>query len=276
MGIAVKALREIGITDVIKRVSHSFSDLGDISLSEIYADSEPSNLRNFPQFLKDTDTVNRGVRNLVSSDDFVFCLGGECTFIAGTLAGFKDKFAGKPGILWMDAHGDFNTPETTPSGFIGGMCLALACGRGPKLSWEIEGSRPLISEENVVHLGSRALDPLEAKAMEASPLKLIPASKVHQEGVSKVANEAAEHLSDSADWLICHFDVDVTGTWIIPAVNFPEKGPGLTLEQVRTVVEALRKTGKLKVFDLTAYNPTLDQNHTSGKKILNLISEIFF
>lgn len=274
MGLAVNALRELGIAEVVKRQASVFGDLGDVPLSEIESDSGPTNLRNFPQYLRDTDAVLR-VSTQVGSDDFVFCLGGECTFIVGTLAGFKTKFKGKPGILWMDAHGDFNTPETTTSGFIGGMCLAFACGRGPKLTDDIEGARPLLGEENVVHLASRALDPIEERAMQSSPLRLYSASDVHRTGLGKVAREAAAYLADRSDWIVCHLDVDSIDSSIISAVNFPEKGTGLTLEEVKTVVHELRRTGKLKVFDLTAYNPNLDRQRNSGNKLLKLTSEIF-
>lgn len=273
MGLAVGALRKLGIADVLRINSGSFRDLGDVHLSEIETDAGPPNLRNFPQFLHDTDSVFKASRE-VDSDDFVFCLGGECTFIAGTVAGFKTKFPGKPGILWMDAHGDFNTPETTISGFIGGMCLAFACGRGPKLSPNIESSRPLLAEENVVHLASRALDPLEEKAMRSSPIALYSADELHRKGVGKVAKESAKRLADRSDWIICHLDVDSIDNGIISAVNFPEKGSGLTLEEVKTVVNELRMTGKLKVFDLAAYNSNLDQDHRSGNRLLELTSDI--
>lgn len=273
MGMAVEAFRKLGITNVVKQHAPAFKDLGDVALSDIETDSGPSNLRNFPQFLRDTDSVLRAASE-VSSDDFVFCLGGECTFIVGSIAGFKTKFKGKPGILWMDAHGDFNTPETTISGFLGGMCLAFACGRGPKLTSAVEGVRPLLDEENVVHMASRSLDPLESKAMKSSPLRLYSASDMHKIGVPKVAREAAEHLAERSDWIICHLDVDSIDPSIIPAVNFREEG-GLTLEEVRTVVDALQRTDKLKVFDLAAYNPMLDHDNNSGSKLLKLISEIF-
>ncbi len=145
MGAAVTALRSAGIAEIVRKCTRSFNDLGDSRLSESHADSGLRNLRNFPQFLQDTDAV-QDVASKVDSDDFVFCLGGECTFVVGTLAGFKSKFKGKPGILWMDAHGDFNTPQTTISGFIGGMCLAFACGRGPKLSTAMEKVKPILRE----------------------------------------------------------------------------------------------------------------------------------
>lgn len=273
MGAAVQALRRDGIVDLVKKATESFSDLGDVSLSRIEVDSGPPNLRNFPQFLKDTDSVIKTAKG-VNSDDFVFCLGGECTFVVGALAGFKSRFKGKPGMLWIDAHGDFNTPETTGSGFMGGMPLAFACGRGPKLTPDVENARPLLDEENVVHVGSRSLDPLESKAMLSSPMRLYSATAARKDGIMKVAEQAADYLADRCDWITCHLDVDSIDPSILPAVNFPEPG-GLSLDDVRTMVQALKSTGKLKVFDLTAYNPLMDQNHESATKLLRLVAEIF-
>jgi arginase len=272
MGMAVEALRRLGIADVIRKKASAFADFGDLALSRIEADSGPPNLKNFPQFLQDTDTVLRATRG-VGSDDFVFCLGGECTFVPGAMAGFKKNFPGKPGMLWMDAHGDFNTPETTVSGFIGGMCLAFACGRGPKLTPALERARPLLVEENVVHVGSRSLDHLETDAMSASPLRVYSAPEAHRLGIPKIAQEAAKYLDERSDWIICHLDVDSIDPSIVSAVNYREKG-GLTLEEVRQIIEELWRTRKLRVLDLAAYNPTLDDDD-SGNKLLNLVSDIF-
>jgi arginase len=273
MGMAVKALRTLGIADIIKQQVSAFADLGDVRLSQIETDSGPPNLKNFPQFLRDTDAVFRAT-DRVSSDDFVFCLGGECTFVPGTMAGFKTKFPGKPGMLWMDAHGDFNTPETTASGFIGGMSLAFACGRGPRLTTDLERTRPSLGEENVVHLGSRSLDHLESEAMAASPLRLYSASEAHRLGIPTVARDAAEYLAERSDWIICHLDVDSIDPSIVSAVNYREHG-GLTLGEVRRVVDEVQRTHKLTVLDLAAYNPILDEGHVSGDKLVNLVSEIF-
>jgi len=270
--MACKALRELGVAEAVKQHAQVFKDLGDVVLSEIESDSGPSNLRNFSQFLRDTDVVLQASGE-VDPADFVFCLGGECTFIVGSLAGFKTRFKGTPGVLWMDAHGDFNTPETTISGFIGGMCLAFACGRGPKLSSTLEMARPLLREENVVHLCSRSLDPLEVAVIKSSPLRLYSASQVHEAGVLEIAREAARYLAERSDWIICHLDVDSIDPSIISAVNFREEG-GLTVEEVKAVVRELFKTQKMKVFDLAAYNPIIDQNNHSGNELVKLTSQI--
>ena len=271
-GKAVSFLRSGGIAQTLAKSAVRFNDLGDLRLSQITEDRGPPNLKNFPQYLRDMDAA-QVIASRVGDEDFVFCLGGECTLVTGTLAGFKGRFKGKPGMLWLDAHGDFNTPDTTTSGFLGGMPLAFACGRGPKLHQNIEDARLLLEVENVVHLASRSVDPLESKAMSSSPMKVYSASTMHKEGVPKVSAEAAAYLADHSDCITCHLDVDSIDPTIIPAVNYPEPG-GLTLEEVKTVVGALRGTGKLKVFNLTAYNPTLDQDQASAKKLLTLVTEL--
>ena len=273
IGMGVEALRRLGITEAVNQYAQDFKDLGVVSLNAIETDSGPPNLRNFPQFLQDTESILRAASE-IDSDDFVFCLGGECALITGSLAAFRTKFKGQPSMLWMDAHGDFNTQETTTSGFISGMCLAFACGRGPKLSPAIENAMPLLMEENVVHLAGRSLDPLELKAMQSSPLRLYSAFDVRKIGIKEVAEQAAEYLAAKGDWIVCHLDVDSVDPRIIPAVNFRAEG-GLTIEEIRIVVDELQSTGKLRVLDLAAYNPLLDHDNDVGNKLVNLTSDIF-
>jgi len=273
MGESVAALRKLGLPDSLEAHFGSFRDLGDVPLARIDTDEGESNLLNFNHFLKSSMAI-RQVAAKIGGENFAFFLGGECGMIVGCIAGLKLAFGGTPGVLWMDSHGDFNTPETTPSGFIGGMCLAFACGRGPKLHEEIERSRPLVGEERLVHIGSRALDPPEMTAMNSSRLRLYSASDVHMRGAEAVAKEAASYLASRSDWILCHLDVDVIDPSIIPAVNYPERN-GLNTEQVAVVLEELRKTGRLRAFDLAAYDPTLDGHQISGRRIIDLVSSLF-
>jgi arginase len=273
MGAAVRALRNLGIAEGLQKGAVSFTDLGDVPLVGLSTDSGPSNMKNFSHFLNSTATIMDRASQ-VPSEDFVFCLGGECGLALGTLTAFSSSFGGTPGLLWLDAHGDFNTPEITQSGFVGGMPLAFVCGRGPKFPPNIERSRPLVKEENVVHFGSRDLDPLEAKALESSPIRLHSDASLRKEGLIPTLDREAEYLTSNTDWIICHLDVDVIDPSIIPAVSFPTEG-GLSASEVSTVVKTLLKTGKLKVFNLTAYEPTLDTSYLAGKTLVSLVSEVF-
>jgi arginase len=275
MALASGTLRKLGITEVIRKHYRNFRDHGDTKLSTISEDTGPQNLRNFSHFIQDTSTVYKTMSGWTESDDLTLCLGGECALITGEMAAFKRRFNGTSGILWLDAHGDFNTPTTSPSGFIGGMCLALTCGRGPSLTHEIEELRPLVSEENIFHVGSRALDQDEAIAIEGSALQLFSAFEVHKDGIQKTAQIVAKELTDHCDWIVCHLDLDVIDPRIMPAVNFPTFGEALNIEDVVTIIKRLRNTGKLRAINVAAYNPMMDNyNYECGMKILRLLSNI--
>ncbi len=208
----------------------------------------------------------------ISEEGLSFYLGGECGLAVGSPAGLKQQLPGKPGLLWIDAHGDFNTPEISPSGFVGGMPLAIMCSRSPQFSQQIENQQPIIDENAVVHLGGRDFDLLESGAIRSSRMKIYSPSKF-QDNPEKLAEEIAETLAKQSDWIICHLDVDAIDPTIISAVNYPCRN-GLAPEDVNTVVAALSKTGKLRAFNLTAYNSTLDKDGECGKTILDLVAKL--
>ena len=271
MGLAVQTLRDLGIDRVLRERCIEFKDCGDVELPQLTRDNGPPNIRNNEYFLKCTDAIfdaSRGIRE----PGMNFYLGGECGLVVGSAACLRQQLSGKPGLLWIDAHGDFNTPETSPSGFVGGMPLAFVCGRAHRFSQQIENQQPIIEENAVVHLGGRDFDPLEAEALRSSRVKLYSPPEF-KENPNKLAAEIAEKLSKESDWIICHFDIDAIDPAIIPAVNYPCRN-GLTPEDVNTVVAALSKTGKLRAFNLTAYNSTLDKDGASGKTILDLVAKL--
>ena len=269
MADAVKTLRKAGILQRMKLADSELIDLGDVDCPSIQKDHGRENLRNFEEFLEGIRRVrDKLVAKQVNPSMITFCLGGECAFVPGSLAGLKTVYRGKPGMVWLDAHGDFNTPDTSPSGFIGGMPLAIACGRGPKLTSEIESQRPLLEEKHVVHVGSRSLDPGEDELLSKS-VKMFTAFELKKLGPGKVASEIARHLGSSCDWIIAHLDVDALDPSLMPGVDFPEPG-GLSGRDVLEVFRALHLTGKLKVVDLTAYNPTLDNENQGRNFVLDL------
>jgi len=271
MAAAVRVLRETKIIASLQKNASPFTDAGDVLLSQIQTNSGPKNLTNFTQFLQDTEKI-RAAMSRANTESLVFGLGGECSICVGTLAGLKNRVKGEPGIIWIDAHGDFNTPETTPSGYIGGMCLALACGRGPKLNKAIGERARLLNEMNVVHVASRALDPAESENMSSSPMKIFSASTLHKEGITLTVNPAASSLADRCDWIMCHLDVDSIDPKIIPAVDFPAPN-GLSIEETKAILGAVKGTGRMKMFELAGYNPILDANRTCASKLVDLVSD---
>ena len=273
LALSPPALRGLGLVKALEREGLEITDMGDVKLQKLSRDSGPKKFRNSTYAAKATERIRRAAGR-AAVRDFAIFLGGECSLVMGSLQGMKSRRRGRPGMLWMDAHGDFNTPETTPSGFIGGMCLAMACGRGQPLSRETEESRePLLAEEAVVHLGSRALDRLEEGAMKGSEITLVSAKELREGGAADYGRRAAKLLSDRCDWCILHIDLDVIDPGEMPAVNFPEPN-GISTEEVLLAARGLNETGRLKAIELTSYDPLRDLNRACGRRAVKMISRL--
>ncbi len=264
MGESPRALRKQGIA----RALSVQSDLGDVELSPLTKDVVEGRTKNLTAFRESTKMIHAAARSVAV--ERIVVLGGECSETLGAMAGLAEAFGGKPGMLWMDAHGDFNTPETSPSGYIGGMCLALACGKDHTLDLELGDSPPPLADERLVHVGSRALDPPEVAAFNASPAKLYTAQQVKKSGAADVAEEAARHLENRSDWIACHLDVDVVDPKFVTSVNYPT-ADGLTPDEASMMIRKLAGTQKLKVLEVTAYNAAKDSGGSSAKVVIELL-----
>ena len=266
MGEAPTALRKAGLLQTA-----GGKDLGDVEIPPLMKDVLEGRTKNLTHFRESTSRVFSASRSCESKH--VLIVGGECSETVGVMAGLAESFGGRPGMLWLDAHGDFNLPETSPSGYIGGMCLALACGRAPGFDLGLGERRFPLAEERLVHVGSRALDQPEIEAFNSSPAKLFTSQAVKKAGASSVAEEAARHLDNRSDWIACHLDIDVVDPRFIPSVNYPTPG-GLNMEEASAIVRAVLKTGKLRVLELAAYNPSKDRGGSSAKRLLELVGMI--
>ncbi len=272
MAAAVKTLRAAGIVQRLGNSRKHVNDIGDVECPTIKTDKGPANLKNFDSFLEGTLRVKDKLSRQASGTTLTFCQGGDCAFVIGSIAGLTTIYKGKPGMVWLDAHGDYNTPETTPSGFIGGMPLAIACGLGPKLPPGLEKQRPMLDPHNVVHVGSRSLDPGEEQNLR-SQTTVYDAKTVKKQTMKQIARQTAKQLVDTSDWIIAHLDVDVLDPTIIPGVNFPEP-QGLNQNDITTIFHELQNTGKLRVVDLTAYNPTRDPDNRARTVLLELAPKL--
>jgi arginase family enzyme len=199
----------------------------------------------------------------------VVALGGECSLVVGS----RESRRGRPGMLWMDSYGDFNTLETTPSRFIGGMCLAFASGDGPEMTERLDKNKPLVEKTSLVHLGGLVFDPPEVERMRESAVWCYGVAAIQKKGPIETAKEICSYLENSSDWFVCHLDFDVMDPRSFPAVNYPEAGglnPGAVLKRVRI----LRSTGKLRLLDVASYNPEKDTDLSSRRFAVRLVSEI--
>jgi arginase len=169
----------------------------------------------------------------------VYC--GDCVVIIGVLGGLQRR-GSDPTLVFMDAHGDFNTWETSPSGFIGGMPLAMVTGRGEQTILEGVGTKPL-PDHRVILVDGRDLDAGEDEAIAASGI-------VH----TSVADMTA-HVPDEGP-IYVHIDTDIVDPSEMPAMNYPAPG-GPGVRAVREAVASLAATDRVVAFSISAWNPTL-------------------
>lgn len=186
--------------------------------------------------------LNRAVADAVSSGHTLpVVYAGDCVVILGVTAGLQRQGV-DPVVVFYDAHGDFNTWDTSPSGFIGGMPLAMLTGRGELSIAEVAGLR-VLDDTDAVLVGARDLDPLEEGLLGSSAVQMVD--------VEHVAS-AIPHDRD----LYVHIDVDVVDPVDVPAVNYPAPG-GPSAEIVAESVARLAATGRVVAFSVSTWNPAL-------------------
>lgn len=196
------------------------------------------------------------VKAAIASGRRPISIAGDCCTAIGVLAGLQ-RAGIDPTLIWFDAHGDFNTPATTPSGFLGGMPLAIMVGRGDLALAKAVELSPL-PENQVILTDARDLDPGEADALAQSAVTL---------------------LTDPADLLACdlpggplyvHFDMDVVALEESPAQNYPAAG-GPTAACLHAVFGRLAKTGRVAAVSASTWNPDLDPDRTSETVSMDLL-----
>jgi arginase len=179
-------------------------------------------------------------------------LAGNCNSCLGTLSALDD-----PGVVWFDAHGDFNTPETSISGAFEGMSLAVATGHCHR-----ELMRRPVAEENVVLVATRSLDPLEEVRIRNSKVELATLDALPS---------ALRRLEPRVKTIYLHLDLDVLDPAVSPGVNFSEPG-GISPDQLYTAVKEVMATGKLAAAAIANFNPDRDRESRTLKIAQRLVA----
>ncbi|MHA2251572.1 MAG: arginase [Candidatus Kariarchaeaceae archaeon] len=268
------AIRVAGLKDSLSLLGYDVIDYGNLHCHDFeeQLDSEDFNpkLRFLDHIVEMCKHLKLKVEKAIHDDCFPLVIGGDHSISIGTLAGMKNYHQGRTGIIWVDAHGDFNTPDTTSSGNIHGMPFAIITGRGDKRLLSI-GKSPSVIERNGVLLAARDLDSEEADSLKKSEVTVFTMKDIDELGMTKIAKQAIEIATKDVDHLHISFDIDALDPNEAPGTGTTVPG-GLTYREAHLFMELVHECGKLTSFEVLEVNPTLDIRNKTAQLAVGLIS----
>jgi arginase len=269
-------LRQQGLVERLVNLGLTVDDLGDIPGVYETRFANPSsesihNLRNILQVNRHIHACVLGTRRK-QPDSFLLVVGGDHSLAIGTLAGLSDSCQ-RLGLLWIDAHADFNTPYSSPSGNAHGMGLAVACGRGNLALRQVAERDPLVLEQDVFLFGPRDIDPGELEELSESDVHLMNTSEFRKAGVVRAALQALDELAERCDHIHLSFDIDVLDEALVPGTG-TRVDEGLSVEEAIALLAALGATRKIDSAEFVEYNPELDEGQRTGLLTISLIETL--
>jgi arginase len=265
------AIRYAGLADQLRsKLELDVADLGNVAAPVPESTEETdARARYLPDILEHCDRVAKRVERTRRSGGLPLVLGGDHSVALGTLVGMA-AVAGAGGAVWVDAHGDLNTPETSPSGNVHGMVLAAALGLGGDAFRYDEWTLPAIAPGKLALVGVRSLDKGERELLHHLEAKVFTMSEVDRMGVEPCMREAMDHAS-GAGFLHVSLDMDVVDPDDAPGVGTPVRG-GLNYREAHLAMEIVAESGLLDSLDVVEVNPILDRENATGQLAVELVS----
>lgn len=260
-----QALRDAGLTAQLAELGYQVQDWGDLKINhEILTKKTNSreSLKNLAAVVKVSQELFTDLNRILSQDCFPIVLGGDHSISIGSIAAAANH-AENLGVIWLDAHPDLNTVETTPSGRIHGMPLAISLGLGHPQLINIGGFYPKIKPDQIVIIGARSIDSGEKQLIKELGIKLYPMTAVRRLGIQQVIAESIQYLAEKTDAVHLSFDLDVLDPGVAPGVGTPSPN-GMTIRECAVIMAELGQTGMIISMDIVELNPLLDVNQQTA------------
>jgi arginase len=277
------AVRVADLNRKLANLGYGVSDAGDVPVSIAETLQVGSGQSKFQkEILQTCQHLAHLVEETLAKGHLPVVLGGDHSIAIGTLAGVARHFQKQRqaiGLIWFDAHADFNTPDTSPSGNVHGMPLAAAVGVGPKELAAFYDITPKVKPQNTVLLGVRDIDPKERELLAASAVRVFTMRDIDERGMRSVVEEAIRIATQHTSGLAVSWDMDFLDPAFAPGVGTPVKG-GASYRESHLAMEMIADTNKLVSLEIVEVNPVLDHMNTTailgveliqsalGKKIL--------
>jgi len=264
------AVRYANLRTQLEQLHHTVRDAGNLMVptaDELAVPAQHEKLRYLEPLGDVFRRLAEATAGAMANGEFPLIIGGDHSLSIGSVNGAAHAVAqrgGRIGLLWIDAHGDFNTAETTPSGNIHGMSVAALTGRGHHSLTHVLAQAPAVRDANVVYVGVRDLDALEKVAMREAGVHVFTMHDVDRQGMADVMADAIRLASTGTAGIHVSFDMDSLDPLDAPGVGTPVPG-GLNYREAHLAMEMVHESGKLISMDLVEVNPILDLHNKTAE-----------
>lgn len=272
------AIRIAGVAGRLAELGHKVVDDGDVvikNMEELKVGD--THARYLSEIARASGVIARKVERIMAPGHFPLVLGGDHSIAIGTVSGIAAIARGKGkklGLLWVDAHGDINTPDTSPTGNIHGMPLAAILGYGASELTSVAGPFPKVDSSNVALVAIRSLDAGEKKRLKETGVQVHTMSDIDRHGVHRVMKKALASVTGGTDFVHVSFDLDAVDPAVAPGVGTPVKG-GLDYREAHLIMEVIADAGIMTSLEMVEVNPILDQRNASAEFAVELVLSAF-
>jgi arginase len=265
------AIRFAGLAERLRRLGVAVHDHGYVAaaLPETRVPGD-EHLRFGREISRTCVRLRDRVKAIHEAGEIPILLGGDHSLAMGSVAGTAAAVNGPIGILWIDAHADLNTPETSPSGNVHGMPLAVLLGKGDPMLLSVGTETPVLSPKHTALLGLRDVDPGERERIRKLGIAAYTMKEIDERGTGTCVREALARVTKGTVGFHLSFDMDALDPEYAPGVGTPVPG-GLTYREAHLACELVAETGKLLSMDIVEVNPILDERNQTADLAVQLI-----
>jgi arginase len=268
------ALRLAGLNEKLAQLGCTVDDLGNIHVDlATNLPTGPVNARHLPQIVSACERAAEIVENAIARGQMPLILGGDHSVAMGSVAGvasFYRKQKKKIGLIWIDAHADMNTPESSPSGNVHGMPLACLLGMGPKDLTNIAGFAPKVAGSNVAIIGLRDVDDQEKVNVRLTGVAAFTMRDIDERGLRSVMQEAIARATTGTAGFHLSFDMDSVDPAEAPGVGTPVRG-GITYREAHLAMETVFDSGMMVSMEVVEVNPVIDSVNRTALLAVELV-----
>ncbi len=263
------AIRYAELAVCLEQVGHTVRDTGNIAVPPMESSEEQNaRLRYLKPIVEMANALADRVADTVARDHFPLTIGGDHSLSLGALRGATRRR--NLGVIWLDAHADFNTHETTPSGNIHGMPLAALCGLGEARLVQVGNPGRYLNPRNVVVVGARDLDEGERELLRSAGVNVLAMEQIDRIGMYAAMERAVALASQGTEGIYLSLDLDALDPVYAPGVGTPVAG-GLTYREAHLACELVAESGTLKAMDVVEVNPILDEHNRTAQLAVELV-----